>query len=66
MDTEDGVAVVFPDAGMQVPRPNGGTITYLARGAETNGAFGLMELTVPPATRPRPAADGRPRPPPRG
>lgn len=52
METDDGVVVVLPDAGTQVPRPNGGTITYLARGAETNGAFGLMELTVPPATDP--------------
>ncbi len=52
MDTDDGVIVALPGDGMQVPRPNGGAITYKAHGAATNGAFGLMEFTVPPATDP--------------
>ncbi len=52
MDTGDGVIVLMPDEGTSVPRPNGGTVVCKARGTETNGAFGLLELMVPPATHP--------------
>jgi mannose-6-phosphate isomerase-like protein (cupin superfamily) len=43
---------VLPGEGKELPRPNGGTVVCLAHGQETNGAFGLLEFTVPPATHP--------------
>ena len=52
MDGDEGVVVVFPGEGKESPRPNGGTVICIAHGRETNGAFGLLELTVPPATQP--------------
>ena len=54
MDLRDGVIVRLPGEGACVPRPNGGTATYKASGTETNGAFGLLELTVPPAAPDQP------------
>ncbi len=52
MDLGDGVIVRLPGEGACVPRPNGGTAVYKANGTETNGAFGLLEFTVPPAATP--------------
>lgn len=56
METVEGVVVVPPGGGAQVPRPNGGTVIYKATGAQTGGAYGLAEYTVPPASDP-----GQPR-----
>ena len=47
---DDRVIVLPPGEGVAVPRPNGGTVVYKATSAETNNAFGLLEMTVPPAT----------------
>ncbi len=52
MDLGDGVIVRLPGEGVGVSRPNGGTAVYKAHGTETNGAFGLLEFTVPPAATP--------------
>ena len=52
MDLGDGVIVRLPGDGACVPRPNGGTAVYKANGTETNGVFGLLEFTVPPAPAP--------------
>jgi len=49
MDVGDRVIVRLPGEGVCVPHPNGGTATYKASGTETNGAFGLLEFTVPAA-----------------
>lgn len=50
MDVSDNVIVRLPGEGTCVPRPYGGTAVVKAEGSETNGAFGLLEFTVPPAT----------------
>jgi mannose-6-phosphate isomerase-like protein (cupin superfamily) len=50
MDANDRVIVRLPGEGTRVPRPYGGTAVYKAEGTETNGAFGLLEFTVPSAT----------------
>ena len=52
MDLVDGVIVRLPGEGADVPRPNGGTAVCKANGTESNGAFGLLEFTVPPAAAP--------------
>ena len=54
MDLGDGVIVCLPGEGACASRPNGGTVVCKATGTETNGAFGLLELTVPPAASDQP------------
>jgi mannose-6-phosphate isomerase-like protein (cupin superfamily) len=54
MDQRDGVIVRLPGEGHAVPRPYGGTAVSKATGTETNGAFGLLEFTVPAADSDQP------------
>jgi mannose-6-phosphate isomerase-like protein (cupin superfamily) len=50
MSRDREVIVRQPGEGVAVPRPFGGTVVFKATEAETGGAFGLLEMTVPPAT----------------
>lgn len=50
MSRDREVIVRQPGEGVAAPRPFGGAVVYKATKAETGGAFGLLEMTVPPAT----------------
>jgi hypothetical protein len=50
---------VGPGAGETIRSPIGGDVTFIARGQQTNGAFTVLDVSVPPGEGPPLHVHGR-------